>query len=202
MKIKLNELDMELYKEKLDNGLDVYLVPMLNKKNYYINYATRYGSEISEFIPAGKKEYVKVPDGVAHFLEHKMFEQEDGVDPFTFFSESGSDSNAATSYDSTQYICLGNKNFLENLKYLIHFVNSPYYTNENVEKEKGIIAEELNMYSDIPEYKLENKLRENIYKVNPRRVDIGGTVESINNITKEDLYLCYNNFYSPKICFY
>ena len=112
MKIKLNELDMELYKEKLDNGLDVYLVPMLNKKNYYINYATRYGSEISEFIPAGKKEYVKVPDGVAHFLEHKMFEQEDGVDPFTFFSESGSDSNAATSYDSTQYICLGNKNFL------------------------------------------------------------------------------------------
>ncbi len=201
MKIKLNELDMELYKEKLDNGLDVYLVPMLNKKNYYINYATRYGSEISEFIPAGKKEYVKVPDGVAHFLEHKMFEQEDGVDPFTFFSESGSDSNAATSYDSTQYICLGNKNFLENLKYLLHFVNSPYYTNENVEKEKGIIAEELNMYSDIPEYKLENKLRENIYKVNPRRVDIGGTVESINNITKEDLYLCYNNFYSPNNMF-
>ena len=201
MEIKLKGLDINVYKEVLDNGLEVYLVPMENKKNYYINYATKYGSEISEFIPAGESEYVRVPDGVAHFLEHKMFEQASGIDPFTFFAESGTDSNAATSYDSTQYICLGNKNFYDNLKYLLHFVNSPYYTDENVNKEKGIIAEELNMYSDIPEYQLENKLRENIYKNNPRRIDIGGTVESINNITKEDLYLCYNNFYSPNNMF-
>ena len=201
MEIKLEELDITLYKEELDNGLNVYLVPMENKKNYYINYATRYGSEISEFIPVGEKEYVRVPDGVAHFLEHKMFEQEDGEDPFTFFSMSGTDSNAATSYDSTQYICLGNKNFYDNLKYLLHFVNSPYYTDQNVNKEKGIIAEELNMYSDIPEYQLELRLRENLYKNNPRRIDIGGSIESINKITKEDLYLCYNNFYSPNNMF-
>ena len=201
MEIKLKGLDINVYKEVLDNGLEVYLVPMENKKNYYINYATKYGSEVSEFIPAGESEYVRVPDGVAHFLEHKMFEQASGIDPFTFFSESGTDSNAATSYDSTQYICLGNKNFYDNLSYLLHFVNSPYFTDKNVEKEKGIIAEELNMYSDIPEYQLENKLRENIYKNNPRRIDIGGTVESIKKITKEDLYLCYNNFYSPNNMF-
>ena len=201
MKIKLKDLDINIYKEILDNGLEVYLVPMENKKNYYINYATKYGSEISEFIPVGESDYVKVPDGVAHFLEHKMFEQASGIDPFTFFSESGTDSNAATSYDSTQYICLGNKNFDNNLSYLLKFVNSPYFTDKNVEKEKGIIAEELNMYSDIPEYQLENKLRENIYKNHPRRIDIGGTVESINKITKDDLYLCYNNFYSPNNMF-
>ena len=201
MEIKLKGLDISVYKEVLDNGFEIYLVPMENKKNYYINYATKYGSEVSEFIPVGESEYVRVPDGVAHFLEHKMFEQASGIDPFEFFSESGTDSNAATSYDSTQYICLGNKNFYENLKYLLSFVNSPYYTDENVEKEKGIIAEELNMYSDIPEYQLENKLRENVYKNNPRRIDIGGTVESINKITKEDLYLCYNNFYSPNNMF-
>ena len=201
MEIKLDNLDIKLYKEELDNGLKVYLVPMNNKKNYYISYGTRFGSETTEFIPIGKRKYEKVPDGVAHFLEHKMFEQASGIDPFTFFSESGTDSNAATSYDSTQYICMGNKNIYENLRYLIEFVSNPYYTDENVEKEKGIIAEELNMYNDYPEFQLETRLRENIYKTHPRRIDIGGTVESINKITKEDLYLCYNNFYSPNNMF-
>ena len=201
MKVRLNKLDYDLYKEELDNGLVVYFVPMENKNNYYISFATRYGSEVSEFIPVGEKEYVSVPDGVAHFLEHKMFEQESGIDPFTFFSESGTDSNAATSYDSTQYICLGNKNFYDNLSFLLQFVSNPFFTEENVDKEKGIIAEELNMYKDIPEYQIETKLRENIYKNNPRRIDIGGTVESINKITKEDLFLCYNNFYSPNNMF-
>ena len=130
-----------------------------------------------------------------------MFEQEDGQDPFTFYSKSGTGSNASTSYDNTQYICYGTKNFNENLKYLLEFVGAPYYTDENVEKEKGIIAEELNMYNDIPDYQLEMKLRENIYSVSPRRVDIGGTVDTIQEITKEDLYTCYNNFYSPNNMF-
>ena len=148
MEIKLDGLDITLYKEVLDNGLEVYLVPMVNKKNYYVNYSTKYGSETSEFVPAGESDYIRVPDGVAHFLEHKMFEQESGIDPFTYFSESGTDSNAATSYDSTQYICMGNKNFYDNLSYLLHFVNSPYFTDENVKKEQGIIAEELKMYRE------------------------------------------------------
>lgn len=194
-------LDIDYYRETLENGLEVVLIPMLDKKNYFITYATKYGSDITEFTPKDSEKEVKVPDGVAHFLEHKMFEQEDGVDPFTFFSKSGTGSNASTSYNFTQYICYGTKKFAENLRYLIRFVNSPYYTDENVEKEKGIIAQELNMYNDMPDFQLEMRLRQNLYHTLPRRVDIGGSVEEIYKITKEDLYTCYNNFYSPNNMF-
>lgn len=200
-KINLKGLDLVAYTETLSNGLDVIFVPFEKKSNYYISYATRFGSEITSFTPAGEKKSIKVPDGIAHFLEHKMFEQESGEDPFAYFSKSGTGANASTSYDNTQYICYGTKNFIDNLRYLIQYVNAPYYTDENVEKEKGIIAEELKMYADLPDVQLETKLRENVYHVHPRRVDIGGTVDEIYEITKEDLYLCYNNFYSPNNMF-
>lgn len=200
-KINLKGLDLVAYTETLSNGLDVIFVPFEKKSNYYISYATRFGSEITSFTPAGEKKSIKVPDGIAHFLEHKMFEQESGEDPFAYFSKSGTGANASTSYDNTQYICYGTKNFIDNLRYLIQYVNAPYYTDENVEKEKGIIAEELKMYADLPDVQLETKLRENVYHVHSRRVDIGGTVDEIYKITKEDLYLCYNNFYSPNNMF-
>lgn len=200
-KVNLKGLDLVSYTETLSNGLDVIFVPFEKKANYFISYATRFGSEITNFIPANEKKAHKVPDGIAHFLEHKMFEQESGEDPFAYFSKSGTGANASTSYDNTQYICYGTKNFLDNLRYLLQFVNAPYYTDENVEKEKGIIAEELKMYADLPDVQLETKLRENIYHVHPRRVDIGGTVDEIYKITKEDLYLCYHNFYSPNNMF-
>ena len=200
-KTNLKNLDLTAYTETLENGLDVIFIPFSEKKNYFISYATRFGSTITSFVPGGEKKTKKVPDGIAHFLEHKMFEQESGEDPFTYFSKSGTGANASTSYDNTQYICYGTKNFLDNLRYLIQFVNHPYYTDENVEKEKGIIAEELKMYADLPDMQLETRLRENIYHVHPRRIDIGGTVDEINKITKEDLYLCYNNFYSPNNMF-
>ena len=199
--IELSKLDMTLYYDKLKNGLEVYLLPYDNKNNYFMSYATRYGSETTTFIPAGEEEEVSVPLGIAHFLEHKMFEQEDGLDPFTYFSESGTGANAMTFFDYTQYICYGTKKFEDNLKYLIKYVNSPYYTDQNVEKEKGIIAEELKMYADIPDYQLDNYLRQNIYHNHPRRIDIGGSVEEIYKITKEDLYTCYNSFYSPNNMF-
>ncbi len=199
--IKLKGLDLSVFKETLDNGLEVIFIPYKNKKNYFISYATRFGSTTTSFTPVSQNKEIKAPDGIAHFLEHKMFEQEDGIDPFTYFSKSGTGLNASTSFDSTQYICYGTKNFLDNLDFLIDFVNSPYFTDENVKKEKGIIAEELKMYLDIPDFKLENKLRECIYEKNPRRIDIGGTVEEVNKITKEDLYLCYNNFYTPNNMF-
>ena len=199
-KINLQGLDQDVYKEVLDNGLQIFLVPYTNKQNYFVTFATRYGSDVLEFKDNNKKT-CKPPLGVAHFLEHKMFEQEDGVDPFTFFSKTGTDSNASTSFDSTQYLCYGTNNFKENLRYLLKFVNSPYYTDENVEKEKGIIAEEIKMYEDMPDFKLEMKLREAIYKNNPRRIDIAGTVEEIYKITKEDLYNCYNSFYIPNNMF-
>lgn len=199
-KLELKGLDMTLYKEKFNNGLEIYLLPYPNKKNYFISYATHFGSDILSFVDKDNKTHTP-PLGVAHFLEHKMFDQETGEDPFAFFSKSGTDANASTSYDNTQYICMGTKNFRENLRYLLKYVNSPYYTDTTVEKEKGIIAEEIKMYDDIPDYKLEAKLRECLYKNSPRRIDIAGTVEEINKITKEDLYECYNGFYKPNNMF-
>ena len=176
------------------------MLPYENKKNYFISYATRFGSDVIEFTDNQKKKHTP-PLGIAHFLEHKMFEQESGEDPFAFFSESGTDSNASTSFDNTEYICYGTKEFQKNLRYLLSFVNSPYYTDQNVKKEKGIIAEEIKMYNDIPDFQLEMKLRECLYKNHPRRIDIAGTIEEIEKITKEDLYACYNNFYIPNNMF-
>lgn len=199
-KINLQGLEMNYYTETLDNGLEVYMIPYEKKKNYFISYATRYGSDILEFTDSNKNNY-KPPLGVAHFLEHKMFEQETGEDPFTFFANSGTGSNASTSFDNTQYICYGTKDFSKNLRYLLQFVNSPYFTDDNVNKEKGIIAEEIKMYEDMPDFKLEMKLRECLYKNHPRRLDIAGTVEEIERITKEDLYNCYNSFYIPNNMF-
>ena len=197
--MELDSLEKTLYYETLENGLEIYLLPYEDKKNYFISYATKYGSDVTKFKESGK-EYTP-PLGVAHYLEHKMFEQESGEDPFTFFSCSGTDGNASTSYDNTQYICYGTKAFKENLKYLLDFVNNPYFTDENVEKEKGIIAEEIKMYGDVPDYKLEMRLRDNLYKKSPRKYDIAGTVEEIRKITKEDLYKCYNAFYAPNNMF-
>ena len=198
-KISLKNIDMTLYTETLSNGLEIYMLPYKNKKNYYVSFATRYGSDVLEF-DVNKKSY-RPPLGIAHFLEHKMFEQESGEDPFTFYAKSGTDCNACTSFDSTQYMFWGTKNFNKNLEYLLRFVTHPYFTDQNVKKEKGIIAEEIKMYRDYPDYKLEMRLRENIYKNHSRRLDIAGGVSDINKITKEDLYNCYNGFYIPSNMF-
>lgn len=199
--ISLKGLDQSCYTQTLKNGLKLVFIPYADKKNYFITYATCYGSDINAFVPVGRKKGITVPNGIAHFLEHKMFEQEDCVDPFSFFSESGTGGNASTSYTSTQYICYGTKEFQKNLKYLLKFVNEPYFTDENVEKEKGIIKEEIKMYEDIPESVLENKLKENLYHVDPHRIDIAGSCSDIDQITKEDLYTCYNTFYNPNNMF-
>ena len=200
-KINLKGLDQDVYVETLKNNLNVIMVPYTNKKNYFMTYAARYGSNINAFVPVGSKKGITVPNGIAHFLEHKMFEQADGVDPFTFFAESGTGANASTSYTSTQYICYGTKEFSKNLDFLLKFVNEPYFTDENVLKEKGIIKEEIKMYDDIPESVLENKLKENLYHIDPHRIDIAGACSDIDKITKEDLYLCYNTFYNPNNMF-
>lgn len=199
--IVLKGLDKSCYMETLNNGLDIFMIPYLDKKNYFISYATRYGSEINTFVPNGCKKQITVPNGIAHFLEHKMFEQEDGVDPFAFFSKSGTGANASTSFNSTQYICYGTKEFEKNLEFLLSYVNEPYFTDANVEKEKGIIKEEIKMYEDIPEWFLEDRLRECVYQVTPRRYDIAGTCDEVDQITKEDLYKCYNTFYKPNNMF-
>ena len=195
--IKLQGLDQSVLYQKLDNGLDVYFIPYKNKTNYSMHYVTRFGSRNTKFIPLGEKEMIEVPEGIAHFLEHKMCEQEDGLDPFTFAANTGTSSNATTSFKTTRYFFEGNAGFEENLDYLLTFVHSPYFTDENVEKEKGIIAEEIKQYDDEVDWFLDEELRKAIYKQDPVRVDIAGTVTSISNITKELLYKTYNTFYQP-----
>ena len=200
-KYEIEGLDQVVYYEKLDNGLEVFLAPFTNKKNYIMTYGTKFGSLYTTFIPYDENKYVTVPDGIAHFLEHKMFEQEDGVDPFNFASKSGTYSNAATDFDSTKYYFEGNKNFKENLDFLLNFVGSPYFTDSNVEKEKGIIAEEIKQYDDDIGWFMEEEMYKALLHKDNHRIDIAGTVESINKITKEDLYKTYYTFYQPSNMF-
>ena len=196
MKKKMLEgIEQEVITETLDNGLKIFLMPFNNRKNYSINYMTIFGAAIDRFKVNGK--VCAPPSGVAHFLEHKMFEQETGEDPFEFFSKTGSDANASTGYKSTSYTVEGTNNIEENLEFLLNYVNSPYFTDENVEKEKNIIVEEINMYSDEPESRMYNESSKAIFKKHPMRIDIGGTEESVRKITKDDLYSCYNAFYIP-----
>lgn len=196
-KITLKGLDQDIYFEQLDNGLKVYLVPFENKNSYYIDYYTNYGGEDIEFVPKGKKEMVSSPLGIAHFIEHQVFEVEDGDTPFEFYGKSGTSCNAATNYDSTQYEVEGTENLLENLDFLINYVNTPCFTEQSVEKEKGIIIEEIRMYDDYPDWILVNAINKATFKNHPMKYDLAGTKETVANTKKEDLYECYNTFYAP-----
>ena len=185
-------------KEVLDSGLTVYFLPFDNRSNFYFDYVTKYGALINTFKLDNEKSFKKEPYGIAHFLEHKLFEQEDGHDPFEFFSKYGIDCNASTGYKSTSYYIEGTNNQKEGLDFLIKYVNTPYFTDKNVEKEKGIIIEELNMYMDDPFEKIYRASSECLFKNHEARIDIGGTPSTVKKITKEDLYRCYEAFYRPE----
>src|SRR5574344_1595159 len=197
----LNKLDLDLYSETLDNGLRVFVVPFPNINNIYATFTTNFGSKTVEFIPDGKKKMVKVPYGIAHFLEHKMFEQENGEDPFNFYSSRGSDANANTDNNKTTYLFSGTEFFEDNLNYLLDYVQSPYFTDENVNKEKGIIEQEMRMYKDNPYSVLYENMISNMFHKHPIRIPIIGTYKSIYSMTKEELYTCYNTFYKPSNMF-
>ena len=203
-KIELKNVDKTIYREVLDNGLEIIIIPnneFSKKKNYYFNYGTYYGAAINEFVPKGMSKMTSFPSGIAHFLEHKMFESKDGIKPFDFYAKTGSYVNAFTSYKNTCYVVTGNKKMKENLEYLLTFVNSPYFTDENVKKEQGIICEEAAMNEDSPDYLAYKTINKNLYKVSPYNTPILGTVESIKKITKDNLYKCYNTFYRPSNMF-
>lgn len=199
--IKLNNLDLELFTETLDNGLEIYIIPKKTNNNIFVTYSTKYGSIQNEFIPIGEKKMKKVPGGIAHFLEHKMFEQESGVDPFAYFSERGADANANTNYYKTTYLFSGTNFFKENLTFLLDYVEHPYFTEENVEKEKGIIEQEIAMYQDDAYSRLFEEIMYNAFVNHPIRYPVIGTKESVRSITKDDLYTCYNTFYHPSNMF-
>ena len=194
----INEvLKEEVYYEKLENGLDVYFMPKHGFTKKYAVLATNYGSNELEFIPIGENKKIRVNEGIAHFLEHKMFEQPDGGNAFDKFSKWGANANAFTNFTMTAYLFSATDNFYESLEHLIDYVQTPYFTDENVDKEKGIIEQEIKMYDDDPEWNVYFNTLKALYINYPVRIDIAGTVDSIYKITKEELYKCYNTFYNP-----
>ena len=194
---KLENLDLTVYHDKCTNGLDIYVIPNNKVNNVYATLTSKYGSRINEFVPIGENKMIKVPEGVAHFLEHKMFEQKNGIDPFTFYSNNGASANANTSYYKTTYLFDGPNNVKENIEFLLDYVQEPYFTDENVEKEKGIIGQEIGMYDDDPGWQLYINAMDCLYEKNTIKVDTAGTVETISGINPEMLYKCYNTFYHP-----
>ena len=191
LKIKEKE-----YIEKLDNGMTVIIIPKPNLEKKYIIWGTKFGSIDNRFIARDSEEVI-IPDGVAHFLEHKMFEQPDGTNSLDTLMALGLDANAYTTNDHTAYLFECTENFYEGLDELMNYVQHPYFTQENVEKEKGIISQEIKMYDDEPAWRLYMNAMDCMYEKNPIKIDIAGSVESIKKITPDILYKCYNTFYNP-----
>lgn len=199
--ITINKTNDVLYFDTLENGLQVFMFPKQNVNTVHASFNVKYGAMHNEFVAVGESKSNKFPNGIAHFLEHKMFEQEDGIDPMLFYAQNGADVNAYTSEYNTSYYFISSSHLKENLEYLLDFVQTPYFTDENVEKEKGIIEEEIKMYHDDPYSYLEERVRYNGFKKHPVKYSVAGEVKDIKAITKEDLYKCYNTFYHPSNMF-
>ena len=182
------------YKINHKSGLTVYVMPKENMKSCYAVFGTDYGSVDTKFAVKGES-LTSVPEGIAHFLEHKLFESEE-LDAFELYSKTGANANAYTSFDKTCYLFSCTDNFDSSLKILLDFVKHPYFTQETVEKEQGIIGQEIKMYQDNPEWQVLFGLLKALYHKNPVRIDIAGTVESIARINAELLYRCYDTFYN------
>lgn len=180
-----------------ESGLRVYIVPKAGFSKYYAIYGTEYGSIDNVLRMPGEAGEINLPDGIAHFLEHKLFEEEDGQNAFDKFAVTGASSNAFTSFDMTAYLFSCTDKFYENLDILLEFVNNPYFTDENVAKEQGIIGQEIKMYDDDPEWRLFFNMLQGMYHNNTVKTDIAGTVESISHITTELLYKCCKAYYNP-----
>lgn len=196
-KIECTKIKEEAYTEVLENGMKVIIIPKHNLEKKYIIWGTHFGSIDNRFIMPNTKEEVSIPDGVAHFLEHKMFEQPNGTNSLDTLMALGLDANAYTTNNHTAYLFECTNNFYKGLDELMDYVQHPYFTDANVEKEKGIIAQEIKMYDDEPGWRLYMNALDCMYKENPIKIDIAGSVESISKITPDILYKCYNTFYNP-----
>lgn len=186
----------EIYKKTLANGLKVYICKKQGYTKKIGMYGTIFGSVDNTFIDITTGKKTKVNDGIAHFLEHKLFEQED-ENALDLFAKMGVSSNAYTSFDHTVYFFETSNRYEECIEKLLDFVNKPYFTDKNVEKEKGIIGQEIRMYDDDPNAVVYYNTLKAMYKKHPLNIDIAGTVETVNGIYKEMLYSCYYTFYNP-----
>lgn len=185
-------------KAVLNNGLKIYILEKTGYNSSYAIFGTKYGSIDTTFSVNG--EETTVPEGIAHFLEHKLFESEDG-DAFSKYAKTGAYANAFTSFDRTCYLFSCSDKFYDNLDILLSFVQSPYFTEETVKKEQGIIGQEIRMYDDSPGWRVMFNMLTAMYRNHPVRIDIAGTVESIAEIDYDLLYKCYNTFYHPSNMF-
>lgn len=184
-----------LYFAEHESGLKVYAMPKSGFSKSYAVFGTKFGSIDSRFKAPGDSDFYEVPDGVAHFLEHKMFEQPDGSNVFESYARHGANANAYTSFNLTAYLFEATSDLYDNLKILLEFVSQPFFTDENVSKEQGIIGQEIGMYDDDPGWRVMMNFLSSMYGSHPVRKDIAGTVESIAKIDKDVLYKCYNTFY-------
>ena len=194
--INYQTLQETLYFEEMDNGLKVYLLPKKGFSKTYGLFSTCFGSIDTTFVPIGENEMLKVPDGIAHFLEHKMFEMEDG-DASDGFARLGASTNAFTSSSRTAYLFSTTTHEDECIELLLDFVQDIYLTEENVEKEKGIINQEIGMYDDDPDWRCYFGSIQNLYQNHPVKIDIAGTVDTVREIDKDTLEKCYHTFYHP-----
>ena len=195
--IENDKVKEKVYIEKLENGMPIMIIPKKGMQKKYMIWGTNYGSNDNVFVVPGEDKETKVPNGVAHFLEHKMFEQENGTNSLDVLTALGVDANAYTTNDHTAYLFECTDNFYEAMDELMDYVQNPYFTDENVEKEKGIIGQEIMMYDDYPDWKVYLNTMQAMYHNNPIKIDIVGTIDSISKIDKEILYKCYNTFYNP-----
>lgn len=181
------------------SGLTVYIMEKPQYSSSYAIFGTKYGSIDTRFSKNGG-EMIDVPEGIAHYLEHKLFESEDG-DAFTKYAATGANANAYTSFDRTCYLFSCTDRFYDNLGILLDFVQHPYFTEQTVQKEQGIIGQEIRMYDDSPGWRVMFNMLRNMYHCHPVRIDIAGTVESIAQINADLLYKCYDTFYNPSNMF-
>ena len=180
---------------KHPSGLDILVWEMDGFSTTEALFGTKYGSINTRFKTNKDKDYTVVPEGIAHFLEHKLFENED-TDVFELFAQTGASANAYTSFDKTCYLFSCSDNYKESLEILLNFVQSPYFTKESVDKEQGIIGQEIRMCDDNPSWRVFFNMLGGMYKNHPVKIDIAGTVESIAEIDADLLYKCYNTFYN------
>ena len=193
--VENKKIDEKYYYIRHSSGLDIYVFPK-NHTTSYALFGTRYGSIDKTFKINGEEEFTTVPDGIAHFLEHKLFDSADGINADERFADTGANSNAYTDFDKTCYLFSCTDNFDESLEILLDFVTHPYFTDESVQKEQGIIGQEIRMYDDNPGWQVYFQMLTNMYQKHSVRLDIAGTIESISEITPDILYKCYNTFYN------
>lgn len=180
---------------KHPSGLDIFVCEMKGFSTTEALFGTKYGSINTRFKTKAEKDFTAVPEGIAHFLEHKLFENED-CDAFELYAKTGANANAYTSFDRTCYLFSCSDNYRESLEILLNFVQNPYFTQETVDKEQGIIGQEIKMCDDNPTWKVLFNMLQGMYHYHPVRIDIAGTIESIAKIDAELLYKCYNTFYN------